>query len=354
MGMLTMYDIFIDESDKKLVVDFNSLVSYPAHSKSMLAFGKDAPRYTFNEDQRMVTGVMIASNHAIYRPAQGGLPARFVRFSPKAVETIQEVFHKNGFQNNLNLQHDPNQKVGDVVMLRSYIVSNSDPKLPNVPEAFAKQNIQDGSWMATYKIYSDDVWARVKSGEFGGFSVEGYFLEKLSNIKKVNSKNHKMKDSKKTLLQKIFGKFEDDPQPADNIEFAEATTVDGVVVFYEGDLAVGTEVQVEVDGQRMPAPEGEHAIEIEGGTIVIMLDANGVVTEIEEVAAEEAVTAEGMAAAFQHFAAQTEKHYAEMFEAQEKRIKALEDALSESKFDKKPLKNGEAAAMKSWKTIGKK
>lgn len=75
-----------------------------------------------------------------------------------------------------------------------------------------------------------------------------------------------------------------------SMEFAEATLMDGTVISYDGDLAVGTAVFVVADGEQIPAPEGTHALggELEGVSIVT--DAEGVIVEIidERAPAEEA------------------------------------------------------------------
>ena len=37
------------------------------------------------------------------------------------------------------------------------------------------EDVKDGSWFGSFKVENDDIWAKVKSGEFQGFSVEGIF-----------------------------------------------------------------------------------------------------------------------------------------------------------------------------------
>ena len=37
------------------------------------------------------------------------------------------------------------------------------------------EEVADGSWFVSYLIDNEDVWSKVKSGEFKGFSVEGVF-----------------------------------------------------------------------------------------------------------------------------------------------------------------------------------
>lgn len=63
-----------------------------------------------------------------------------------------------------------------------------------------------------------------------------------------------------------------------------AVTADGVNVLYDGELIEGTAVFVELEGERIPAPEGEHELTLEDGTVkVITLDANGIITAVADV-----------------------------------------------------------------------
>ena len=40
-------------------------------------------------------------------------------------------------------------------------------------------NVPIGTWMVSMKVNNDDVWKKVKAGEVKGFSIEGYFADKL-------------------------------------------------------------------------------------------------------------------------------------------------------------------------------
>jgi hypothetical protein len=76
-----------------------------------------------------------------------------------------------------------------------------------------------------------------------------------------------------------------------SVEMESATLVDGTVIEWEGELAVGTEIFVQTGEGLIPAPDATH--EVEGGLLVST--EGGVVTEIveptevieEEVALEE-------------------------------------------------------------------
>ena len=83
----------------------------------------------------------------------------------------------------------------------------------------------------------------------------------------------------------IFDFFKKDEEV--KVMFAEITTIDGVVMQYEGDLVEGSAVFVlDAEGNQIPAPEGQYQVELEGIKIV-NVDVNGVVTAIEDVAVEE-------------------------------------------------------------------
>ena len=272
--MLPIYKLSIDANDNETGVDFNAFVDMPAHQKGFIAFNKNQ-RYSFNEEKRIVTGVMISSGTPIYRrDAEFG--EHLVIFDAQTIEVIKNKFHKQNFNNNINKMHDPNKVVNGVYMISSYIIGGD--KNPSAPEVFANQNLQDGTWIASYKIDNDDVWNEVKNGKFQGFSVEGNFFKDLVKIKT----NNKMSKKTKSIFDLLFNKKQ---------KFATATTTDGVVISYDGDLAEKVAVFVEVDGENVPAPEGDHQITLEDGSVkVITVDATGLVSAIvdaEEMKDEE-------------------------------------------------------------------
>ena len=78
------------------------------------------------------------------------------------------------------------------------------------------------------------------------------------------------------LLSEIKGAFH--KKEASNFE--QATLIDGVTVIEYEALEVGMPVFVVADGEMIPAPEGTHSLtgEMEGVSIVV--DAEGIITEI--------------------------------------------------------------------------
>lgn len=77
------------------------------------------------------------------------------------------------------------------------------------------------------------------------------------------------------------------------VTFSEVNTIDGVVLYYDGELAEGTPFFVlDADGNQIPAPEGDYQIEYEGQTWTISIDVNGVLAKLEAVAPVEEPMAE--------------------------------------------------------------
>lgn len=67
--------------------------------------------------------------------------------------------------------------------------------------------------------------------------------------------------------------------------FNEAVLEDGTMISYEGELVVGTAVFVVTDTEQVPAPEGTHALGGEDAGKSIVVDANGIVTEVIDTTA---------------------------------------------------------------------
>ncbi len=89
------------------------------------------------------------------------------------MKMMKKYFKENKIHN-VNTDHDENAVKDDVYMIESYIVDDRiQSKLyPDLPE---------GSWVATYLVENDDVWEKIKEGEYNGFSLEGYFIEKYED-----------------------------------------------------------------------------------------------------------------------------------------------------------------------------
>lgn len=138
----------------------------------MLGFEKQIFQ-EINEEKRMVTApVMLAETKILrYSPDLGKY---YVKFSKDTIMKMMKKYFKENKIHNINTDHDENAVKDDVYMIESYIVDdrNQSKLYPDLP---------DGSWVATYLVENDDVWEKIKEGEYNGFSLEGYFIEKYED-----------------------------------------------------------------------------------------------------------------------------------------------------------------------------
>lgn len=198
---LPVFSIHISDNENgEEEVDFVSLVSSPAVQKQFEFFNQHEPgakiksRQRFeiqDEEQRIVSGVLMLSDFPIYRN-NDTFGEHFVVFSKDEIKKIVQRFFKKGYQGNVNLEHD--KPVEGVFMFESLIVDRDKGKNPF--KGF--EDVNCGSWLGSFKVDDPATWEDIKSGKFKGFSIEGLFEYRakettkeeqlLSEIEKILSK----------------------------------------------------------------------------------------------------------------------------------------------------------------------
>ena len=79
----------------------------------------------------------------------------------------------NGFQNNATLEHST--KLKDLSVVESWIVESEVDKSRNYG-----LEMPIGTWMVSMKVNNEDIWQEfVKTKKVKGFSIEGYFSDKV-------------------------------------------------------------------------------------------------------------------------------------------------------------------------------
>ena len=75
-------------------------------------------------------------------------------------------------------------KVDGVTVVESWIIE--DPK--HDKSKLYGFDLPKGTWMLSVKVRNDNVWAGVKERRFRGFSIEGYFTDRLVNMEQAKAK----------------------------------------------------------------------------------------------------------------------------------------------------------------------
>jgi hypothetical protein len=160
-------------------IDAVSLVDAPAIEENFIALNKEYKMdlAEVDADKRILMGAALIPNKQIYR--KNGKDEFYVFFSEATVKQASELFLKNGNQSNATLEHKA--KFEGATVVESWIIDNPDMDK-------SKQygfSLPKGTWMISMKIEDDKVWADVKSGKYKGFSIEGFFADKLEMAEEV-------------------------------------------------------------------------------------------------------------------------------------------------------------------------
>ena len=174
---LPVYELRINaELNDDSEVSYISLVDEPAIMKDYLVFQdekKQAQKFQIiSEDKHIISGPIMIADELIYRAANAKIQTEhYVKFSAETIKEIAIKFSKRKYQNNVNLMHDPSQKVEGVTMFESFLVD----KIRGIKPMAGFEDVPDGSWFGSFYIENDEVWQSIKSGDYKGFSVEGLF-----------------------------------------------------------------------------------------------------------------------------------------------------------------------------------
>ena len=270
--MIPVFEALIDSIDTGIYKI--SLVDLPAVESDFVAFDKQnkVMKYSIeNEEQRMVTGVIMRANFNIYRYDEE-FGEYYIKYSPETIKLMAEKMMIDNTFNNINLMHEDGTDVEGVNLVELFI-KDTDKGIN--PTNF--DDIENGSLFATYKINNDEIWEQIKLGTFKGFSLEGIFDIERTEFKKTNKHN---KNTFLTTMNRLFNKF-----LKSFVKCGSLTTVDDRELYWvgEADLQIGDELFYNEDGQEaLKVEDGEY--ELKDGTKIVVED--GLVKEIREADGE--------------------------------------------------------------------
>ena len=135
----------------------------------------------------------LIPNKPIYRNGSEG--EYYIYFSKDTVQKASQMYLKNGYQNNSTLEHA--ETLNGLTLVESWLVEDE------VQDKSRKYglNVPIGTWMGAVKVNNDEIWQEyVKTNKVKGFSIEGYFADKMEAPKdKIKEEYSKDKSAEKTL-----------------------------------------------------------------------------------------------------------------------------------------------------------
>jgi hypothetical protein len=245
---LPTYKIIVNPDDNETGVYGISLVDEPAIEVDWIKLSKELEEIFFSvqKDKQMLFGPLLIPDKLILRRASNGDLYNIV-FDKDTIQTIADKYNETGDNKTFNFQHS--DRVVDAVLLQNWITGNVDKSQDY------GYSLPEGTWFGGVKVKDESFWMNeVKSEKVKGFSIE---------IKA------------ETELIKMTSEMEDKNK---NIKLMEIKTNEGVTLYYDGEVAVGSVLFTD-DAMSVFAPEGAHMLE-DGR--VITLDGAGVILSIAE------------------------------------------------------------------------
>ena len=117
-------------------------------------------------------------NKPIFRNGDEG--DYYIFFSKNTIVKASQMYLRNGYQNNSTLEHD--QALKGLTLVESWIVEDE------VQDKSRKYglNVPIGTWMGAVKVNNEEIWQEyVKTNKVKGFSIEGYFADKMENKESI-------------------------------------------------------------------------------------------------------------------------------------------------------------------------
>ena len=190
---MNLIELIIDDKDDLSGVDAISVVENPAIESNFVALKSEEIKLAqVNAEKRILMGAVLIPEKPIYR--RNGEDEYYIYFSKDTVNKASQLFFKNGNQNNWTLEHG--KEIQGLTVVESWIVEDTQKD----KSAIYNLSVPVGTWMASVKVEDDGIWNDfVKTGKVKGFSLEGYFADKLESKKELS----KQQSEDDVLIEKI-------------------------------------------------------------------------------------------------------------------------------------------------------
>ena len=171
---MKIVELIIDEKDITSGIDAVSVVRSPAIEENFIHLSKhEVELKEVDKEKKILMGAALIPNKQIYRVNEKTKEEYYIYFSEDTVRKASELFLMNSNQNNATYEHD--KKLKGMSVVESWIIDDSKSD----KSRFYGFDLPKGTWMISMKVNNEEVWNDVKEGKIKGFSIEGYFADKL-------------------------------------------------------------------------------------------------------------------------------------------------------------------------------
>ncbi len=195
---MKIIELILDEDQEETGVEAISIVESPAIESDFVALKDEEIKLAkVDGDKKILMGALLIPNKPIYRKGDEG--DYYIYFSKDTVQKASQLYLQNGYQHNSTLEH--NETLKGLTLVESWIVEDE------VQDKTRKYglNVPVGSWVGSVKVNNNEIWQEyVKTNKVKGFSIEGYFADKMERPKDKIDENLAKNKSDQETLNKII------------------------------------------------------------------------------------------------------------------------------------------------------
>lgn len=190
---MNLIELIIDDNEDLQGVEAISIVENPAIESNFVALKTQEIKLAeVDSEKRILMGAVLIPEKPIYR--RNGQDEYYIYFSKETVNKASQLFFKNKNQQNWTLEHS--KQIEGLTVVESWIVEDTQKD----KSALYNLEVPVGTWMASVKVDDEQMWNEfVKTGKVKGFSLEGYFADKLESKKELS----KELTEEEILIEKI-------------------------------------------------------------------------------------------------------------------------------------------------------
>ena len=174
---MKIVELILDEDQDASGIEAISIVENPAIEEDFIALKSDEIKLAeIDKEKKILMGALLIPNKPIYR--KNGEDEYYIYFSKDTVLKASQMYLTKGNQNNSTLEHQ--HELSGLSLVESWLVEDE------VHDKSRKygMNVPVGTWMGAVKVNNDKIWNEyVKTGKVKGFSIEGYFADKMERPK---------------------------------------------------------------------------------------------------------------------------------------------------------------------------
>jgi hypothetical protein len=192
---MRIVELILDEEQEEGGIEAISIVESPAIESDFVALNNQEIKLAeIDKEKRILLLALLIPNKPIYRKSDEG--EYYIFFSKDTIVKASQLYLRNGYQNSATLEHD--QTLKGLTLVESWIVEDE------VQDKSRKYglDVPVGTWMGAVKVNNEEIWNEyVKTDKVKGFSIEGYFADKMERPKEKIQEDFSKEDQ---LIKEII------------------------------------------------------------------------------------------------------------------------------------------------------